>query len=223
MLAIFWARHMHHVLVVGRVVADVAGDVSPSRCRRCGAPAPACPASPTAAPAVRRAGRAGTVESPLEPYVRPGRVIGSRSSAASPGRESATARRRWPGSRRTAGTPASCSRRPGARPRRPSLKQSAGEHGATMAAGHSPLRPNIACSRSACSVLVGRPVLGPPRCTSMMTQRQFGHHGQADGLRLEADAGAAGGGHADARRRTTRRWPCRSRRSRPRPGCSERR
>ena len=48
-------------------------------------------------------------------------------------------------------------------------KQSAGEQGATMAAGHSPLRPNMACSRSACSVLVGRPVLGPPRCTSTMT------------------------------------------------------
>ncbi len=48
-------------------------------------------------------------------------------------------------------------------------KQSAGDCGATIATGHSPLRPNIACSRSACSVLVGRPVLGPPRCTSMMT------------------------------------------------------
>ncbi len=48
-------------------------------------------------------------------------------------------------------------------------KQSEGEQGAMMAAGHSPLRPNIACNKSACSVLVGRPVLGPPRCTSMMT------------------------------------------------------
>ena len=35
--------------------------------------------------------------------------------------------------------------------------------------GASPLRPNIACSRSDCSVLVGRPVDGPPRCTSMTT------------------------------------------------------
>ncbi len=48
-------------------------------------------------------------------------------------------------------------------------KQSAGVLGATMATGHSPLRPYIACNRSDCSVLVGRPVLGPPRCTSMMT------------------------------------------------------
>ena len=35
--------------------------------------------------------------------------------------------------------------------------------------GDSPLRPNIACSRSDCSVLVGRPVEGPPRWTSTMT------------------------------------------------------
>ncbi len=48
-------------------------------------------------------------------------------------------------------------------------KQSAGERGATIGTGASPLRPNIAISRSACSVLVGRPVDGPPRCTSTMT------------------------------------------------------
>ena len=35
--------------------------------------------------------------------------------------------------------------------------------------GASPLRPNIACSRSDCSVLVGRPVDGPPRCELTMT------------------------------------------------------
>ena len=35
--------------------------------------------------------------------------------------------------------------------------------------GHSPLRPYMACSKSACSVLVGKPVLGPPRCTLMIT------------------------------------------------------
>ncbi len=45
-------------------------------------------------------------------------------------------------------------------------KQSPGDCGATIGTGDSPLRPNIACSRSACSVLVGRPVDGPPRCTS---------------------------------------------------------
>ena len=37
------------------------------------------------------------------------------------------------------------------------------------APAHSPLRPNIAWSRSACSVFVGSPVMGPPRWMSMMT------------------------------------------------------
>ncbi len=49
-------------------------------------------------------------------------------------------------------------------------KQSPGDCGATIGTGASPLRPNMACSRSACSVLVGRPVEGPPRCTSMTTR-----------------------------------------------------
>ena len=48
-------------------------------------------------------------------------------------------------------------------------KQSPGDCGATIGTGDSPLRPNIACSRSACSVLVGSPVDGPPRWTSMTT------------------------------------------------------
>ncbi len=48
-------------------------------------------------------------------------------------------------------------------------KQSAGERGATTGSGASPLRPYIACSRSDCSVLVGSPVDGPPRCTSTTT------------------------------------------------------
>ena len=47
-------------------------------------------------------------------------------------------------------------------------KQSAGVCGATIGTGDSPLRPNIAWRRSACSVFVGRPVDGPPRCTSTM-------------------------------------------------------
>src|SRR5262245_53360893 len=35
--------------------------------------------------------------------------------------------------------------------------------------GASPLRPHSACRRSLCSVLVGRPVDGPPRCTLTIT------------------------------------------------------
>ncbi len=45
-------------------------------------------------------------------------------------------------------------------------KQSFGEEAARTGSGDSPLRPNITCSRSACSVLVGSPVDGPPRWMS---------------------------------------------------------
>ncbi len=48
-------------------------------------------------------------------------------------------------------------------------KQSAGEDAATIGIGLSPWRPNIASSRSPCSVFVGSPVEGPPRCTSTIT------------------------------------------------------
>ena len=48
-------------------------------------------------------------------------------------------------------------------------KQSAGVAGATTGIGESLLRPNMTCSRSACSVLVGMPVLGPARWTSTTT------------------------------------------------------
>src|ERR1044072_1120952 len=46
-------------------------------------------------------------------------------------------------------------------------KQSAGVFGATIGTGASPFRPYIAWSRSACSVLVGSPVDGPPRWMSI--------------------------------------------------------
>ena len=48
-------------------------------------------------------------------------------------------------------------------------KQSAGDWAATTGSGASPLRPNITCSRSACSVLVGIPVEGPARWMSQTT------------------------------------------------------
>ena len=53
-------------------------------------------------------------------------------------------------------------------------KQSPGLRAAMIGSGDSPLRPNIACSRSDCSVFVGNPVLGPPRwmlMTSMGSSR----------------------------------------------------
>src|SRR5438445_13729978 len=48
-------------------------------------------------------------------------------------------------------------------------KQSAGVDAASTGIGASELRPKSACSRSACSVLVGRPVDGPPRWMSHIT------------------------------------------------------
>ena len=48
------------------------------------------------------------------------------------------------------------------------MKQSPGDCAATTGTGASPLRPYIAWSRSDCSVLVGRPVDGPPRWMSQM-------------------------------------------------------
>ena len=48
-------------------------------------------------------------------------------------------------------------------------KQCDGERGATIGSGASPWRPNIASSRSVCSVLVGMPVDGPARCTSTIS------------------------------------------------------
>src|SRR5208282_307422 len=48
-------------------------------------------------------------------------------------------------------------------------KQSAGVAAASTGMGASELRPYSACRRSACSVLVGRPVEGPPRWISQTT------------------------------------------------------
>ena len=48
-------------------------------------------------------------------------------------------------------------------------KQSEGDCGAITGMGASPFLPCTAWSRSACSVFVGSPVDGPPRCTFIMT------------------------------------------------------
>src|SRR5260370_33337983 len=48
-------------------------------------------------------------------------------------------------------------------------KQSAGVDAASTGIGASEVRPKSACHRSACSVLVGTPVDGPPRWMSQMT------------------------------------------------------
>ena len=87
-------------------------------------------------------------------------------------------------------------------------KQSDGDCGAITATGDSPLRPYSACSRSACSVLVGRPVDGPPRCTSTTSSGSSVITREADGLGLQRDAGAGGAG--DAERTAVGRADCRA-------------
>ena len=48
-------------------------------------------------------------------------------------------------------------------------KQSEGEWAASTGNGQSPCLAYRLCNKSLCSVFVGRPVLGPPRCTSTIT------------------------------------------------------
>ena len=67
-------------------------------------------------------------------------------------------------------------------------KQWLGDCAATIGSGDSPWRPYIASSRSDCSVLVGRPVDGPPRCTSIEHERELEADREAERLRLEVDA-----------------------------------
>ena len=47
--------------------------------------------------------------------------------------------------------------------------ESSTSHGAMTARGVSPWLAKTACSRSDCSLFVGRPVDGPPRCTLTIT------------------------------------------------------
>ena len=86
-------------------------------------------------------------------------------------------------------------------------KQSPGDCGATIGTGASPLRPNIACSRSDCSVLVGRPVDGPPRWMSQMTSGSSSDTARPIVSPLSAMPGPGGRGDAEraAERRAERR------------------
>ena len=76
-------------------------------------------------------------------------------------------------------------------------KQSAGDAAAITGSGDSLLRPNITCSRSACSVLVGSPVDGPPRWMSQMTSGSSTDHRQAIASVLSAMPGPLGRGDAE--------------------------
>ncbi len=149
-------------MVVVRVVADVAGDVGLLQ-----------PADAVLEP--RRArDRPRTGQRLRVALVRPERRrrrwrCRRRSRAGPRATGSSTARSRWPGTRPTGTITGvmylSASRQASIA----KSKHSPGVAGATIGIGESPLRPNITCSRSACSVLVGMPVDGPARWTSMTT------------------------------------------------------
>ena len=120
---------------------------------------------------------------------------------------SATARSRWPGSRRRAGRPGCGRSARSGRPRWRRRSSRPGCAGATIGTGASPLRPNIACSRSACSVLVGRPVDGPPRWMSTMSSGSSSETASPIVSDFSATPGPGGRGHRRARRRTPRPAP----------------
>ena len=86
-------------------------------------------------------------------------------------------------------------------------KQSPGVQGASTGIGASELRPKRACSRSACSVFVGRPVEGPPRWMSQITSGSSTTMARPMASVLSAMPGPGGRGDAPARRRRRRRWP----------------
>ena len=115
----------------------------------------------------------------------------------------ATARSRWPGSRRRAGSPGCGTSPRSGPPRWPRGSSRPGWPRRRSGTGDSPFRPNIACSRSACSVLVGIPVDGPGPLDVADDQRQLDRHGQADGLGLQQHAGPGGGRSRPASRRRT--------------------
>ena len=193
-----------------------AFSMPPMRCSRPGG------AGDRPRPGQRLAGRAGTARTPARRRRRRGwarsRTSRVRSGSVVDVRAAATARSRWPGSRRRAGTPACGTSSRSAPPRCAASKQSDGERGATIGTGASPLRPNIACSRSACSVLVGSPVDGPPRCTSTMTSGSSSDTARPIVSRLQRDARPGRGGDAERAAERRARAPRRCRRSRPRPG-----
>ena len=68
---------------------------------------------------------------------------------------------------------------------------------ATMGNGASPWRPYMACNKSACSVLVGSPVEGPPRWMSMITSGSSRLMASPTVSALRSTPGPARGGHAE--------------------------
>ena len=82
-------------------------------------------------------------------------------------------------------------------------KQSPGVLAAITGTGASELRPKSAWSRSACSVLVGRPVDGPPRWMSTMTSGSSTIVASPIASLLSAMPGPRGGGDRERAARRT--------------------
>ena len=183
------ARHQR---VVRRLVADVAGAVllleAADPCWRPGVPGSA---QGRAQALVAEVGQELAARGSARSAKR------GRSRAGRPRRGVARAPRSWRGRCRRAGSPASGSVTAIRTASTAASKHWAGVEAATIGSGDSPWRPWIAISRSAASVLVGIPVEGPARWTSIDHQRQLEHDRQADRLGLQVHAGAAGRGDAE--------------------------
>ncbi len=180
-----------HPLVVVGVVATVPGRRA-SRGRRSGAPAPACRGRPTAARASPGRDRTGGI-----PRVA---AVGIEMSGSSSRTGTRRAPRRWRDRDESVGRymtgvmylsamrDASIAR----------VKQSAGVAGASTATGDSPCAPYRAWNRSACSVLVGRPVDGPARWTLTMTTGSSVMTARPIASVLSANARTGGAGRPSA-------------------------
>ena len=89
--------------------------------------------------------------------------------------------------------------------------------GASTGRSTSPWAEKAAWNRSDCSLLVGIPVAGPPRCTFTQTRGSSAMRRQAEHLRLERHAGAGGRGHRLLAGERRADGGARRPRSRPRP------
>ena len=203
-----------HQRVVLGLVADVAGPVLLLEPADHVLEALRCRAAPTAARGARRAGRARTRRRGSARSAKRGSISGRSAASGSRHGSDELARKvsesRITGravgdrdARRLQHRVEALRRR---RRRRPS------------GSGDSPWRPWIAISRSAASVLVGIPVEGPARWTSITSSGSSSADGEPDRLLLQVHPGAARRGDPEVAAEGRARAPCSPPRSRPRPG-----
>ena len=219
-------RGADHQVVVGRVVGDVARCRRPSRCRRCGARGPACPGSAHGRASVSGSRRYGqNLGAVVGRVVRLGRELDLQVGQRRRRRGSATARSRWPGSRRRAGRPA-CGTSVAIRAGLDRRVEAVGRRARARRSAPAPRR----CGRT--SPAAGRPARS--WSAGRWTARRAGCRRRPAAARAttrEPDRLATSAPRpgpevvvtAERSRRTPRRAPRRRRRSRPRPGRCARR